>query len=79
MSGFVSQGWGEQFYPGFVTLKIFPFELPNAHQIQYREWLTDGQTLFKASRDLISKQQRERERGLVFSSIKVLTVPASQL
>lgn len=63
MSGFVSQGWGVQFYPGFVTLKISPFELPNAHQIQYREWLTDGQTLFKASRDLISKQQRERERG----------------
>lgn len=52
---------GVQFYPGFVTLKISPFELPNAHQIQYREWLTDGQTLFKASRDLISKQQRERE------------------
>jgi len=61
MSGLVSQGWGVQFHPGFVTLKISPFELPNAHQIQYREWLTDGQTLFKASRDLISKQQRERE------------------
>lgn len=70
---------GVQFHPGFVTLKISPFEPPNAPQIQYRERLTDGQTLFKVSGDLISKQQRERERRPVFSSIKVLTVLASQL
>ncbi len=38
-----------------------------------------GRLCFKASRDLISKQQRERERRPVFSSIKVLTVLASQL
>lgn len=42
-------------YPVFDTLQISHFELPNAHQIQYRAKLTDGQTVLKVSGDLISK------------------------